>query len=559
MKYDIGNRQITLTDKNFLSQGGEGSIYVNGNVAYKIYHDPAKMIPVGKIQELSTISDTNVIKPLEVISLKNKPVGYSMAYLTDTYSLVQIFPKAFRDRNKLSHQTMLDLVRNLQSLIQHIHSNKVLIVDLNEMNFLVSNSFKNIYAIDVDSYQTEHFKATAIMESIRDRHSKIFSELTDWFSFGVVSFQMFIGIHPYKGKHPIIKDWNERMEKNISVFNKDVSIPAMCYPITTIPQVYRDWYKAVFDDGKRIAPPSDLYAAPVIIVQTAKVLDSSALDINEIGKYNGNILNAKFRNGLSVIHTTEGLYINKSFDNLVRHNSKICITPKGNVICGYIDNGRLKLHNAITRQDLVVTLNASEIMEYDNRLYVKSGTNMMEIKLNEFASIVPSFNIVGQVLENSSHCYDGVVIQSLIGAYYASIFAKTGSCYQVKLPELDGYKVLSAKFDTNILMVMGAAFSTGKVDVFIYKFENEDYSKYIVEKVDDVPKYYTLNFVVLDSGVCVNINDKDEQIEVFSAKSTIKKVIKDDSIDSSKHLFKDGARLLLAEADHLYTAKMRKP
>lgn len=559
MKYDIGNRQITLTDKNFLSQGGEGSIYVNGGIAYKIYHDPAKMIPLGKIQELSAISDNNVIKPLEVISLKNNPVGYSMSYVTNTYSLVQVFPKVFRDRNKLSHQTMLNLIKNLQDLVQNIHSKKVLIVDLNEMNFLVSNKFDNVYAIDVDSYQTEHFKATAIMESIRDRHSKTFSEMTDWFSFGVVSFQMFIGIHPYKGKHPHIKDWNERMEKNISVFNKDVSIPAVCYPISVIPQAYRDWYKAVFEDGKRVPPPSALQAAAVVLVPTAKVLDSRTLDITEIGKYVGQIINVKYRGGLAVIQTADGLQINKSFDDTVTYDSRVVITPKCNVITARIDCDRLKLYNALTRKEIPIVLNASDVTEYDNRFYVKNSTSIVEIQLNELAgSIIPSFNVVGQVLENSSMCFDGVVIQNLVGAYYASIFAKPGACYQVRLPELAGYKILSAKFDKNILMVMTAANATGKKDVFIYKFaEENNYSAYTLDKIDDVPAYYALNFVVLDSGVCVSINDKDEQIEVFTAKSTIKKLVKDDAVDGSMRLYKDGARLLFSDANQLYAAKLK--
>ena len=119
--------------------------------------------------------------------------------------------------------------------------------------------------IDVDSYQTPGFKATALMDSVRDRHchNNQFTPDTDWFSFGIVSFQMFIGIHPYKGKHPDLADMDARMMQNISALNKAVSVPKVCYAFDVIPQAYLCWYKAVFEQGKRCAPPFDLNA-PVL-------------------------------------------------------------------------------------------------------------------------------------------------------------------------------------------------------------------------------------------------------------------------------------------------------
>jgi DNA-binding helix-hairpin-helix protein with protein kinase domain len=189
---------IDLNNKNFLAQGGEGSVYVIGKTAYKIYNDPKKMLPLGKIRELSVLTDKNIIKPDEVLTVKNQEVGYTMRFVDDTYALCQLFTKAFRQRNNLQHDTMFKLIQSLQNLVKHIHEKKILVVDLNEMNFLASTDFKDIYAIDVDSYQTPTYKATAIMESIRDRHTKNFNEGSDWFSFAILAFQMFIGIHPYK-------------------------------------------------------------------------------------------------------------------------------------------------------------------------------------------------------------------------------------------------------------------------------------------------------------------------------------------------------------------------
>jgi hypothetical protein len=158
------------------------------------------MIAPAKLRELSVLAEPNIIRPEKILlDARKTPVGYSMRYVDRARALCQIFPRAFRVRNNLSSGSIVSLVRRLQDGVRYVHSKGILIVDLNELNFLISDDFTEIYFIDVDSYQTPSFPATALMESVRDRHSHGFSEKTDWFSFAVVSFQMFVGIHPYKG------------------------------------------------------------------------------------------------------------------------------------------------------------------------------------------------------------------------------------------------------------------------------------------------------------------------------------------------------------------------
>ena len=262
-----GKGSTTLSKANFLASGGQADIYANGNTAYKIYTDTKFLIPEQKIQELSTLSFNNIIKPQDILlDTNNKNIGYTMSYIKDTFNLCQLFPRAFRDRNSLDHQTILNLIRHMQETINHCHKNNVLIVDLNELNFLVSKDFKTCYFIDVDSYQTPHYPATAIMDSIRDRqvkHNK-FTENSDWFSFAVTSFQLFSGLHPFKGTHSTYKTLDERMNHNISVLNKDVKVPRVCYEFSIIPPIYLQWFKAIFEDGKRLPPPTDLVATVII-------------------------------------------------------------------------------------------------------------------------------------------------------------------------------------------------------------------------------------------------------------------------------------------------------
>ncbi len=252
----VQGRKVRLTQAEFRAQGGEGAVYVRGGTAYKVYADPAKMIPPAKMGELSALTLPDIVRPQDVLwDGRGTPVGYTMHAVPDALMLCQTFPKAFRDRAGLTPEKSLHLVRALQAGVRHVHGCGLLIVDLNEMNFLVDPQFGHVFFIDVDSYQTPRFPATALMDSVRDRHAQDWDQGTDWFSFAVVSFQMFVGIHPYKGKHPALKTLEERMCANVSVLNPDVSVPATCLPWDVIPTAYREWYRTVFERGHRVPPP----------------------------------------------------------------------------------------------------------------------------------------------------------------------------------------------------------------------------------------------------------------------------------------------------------------
>src|SRR4030042_7024396 len=139
---------------------------------------------------------------------------------------------------------IIHLVENIKKLIYFVHDKNCLIVDGNELNYLVNNDFITPYMIDVNSWQTPSYNATAIMPSIRDWSTTTFSELTDWFSFAIISFQLFIGVHPFKGTHKKYRrnDFVNRVKDSVSVFNSQVSLPPSARDFNLIPGSYKDWY-----------------------------------------------------------------------------------------------------------------------------------------------------------------------------------------------------------------------------------------------------------------------------------------------------------------------------
>lgn len=558
-KININGKIISLSNKDFLAQGGEGSVYIKNKIAYKVYNDPKKMISTDKIRELSCLKNDNIIKPEEVFYINNNVSGYTMKYISDSVSLCRIFTKSFKDKNNITSEISFKLIKNMQDTVSYIHKNGVLIVDLNEMNFLVDSFFNNVYFIDVDSYQTKSYPATALMESVRDRHSKngVFSKDTDWFSFAIVSFQLFVGIHPYKGKHPTFHGFEERMVNNISVFNKDVKIPKCCCSFDIIPSVWKDWYKAVFENGLRCSPPKDGIIQNIGATIISTISGSDNFIVSEWFECKWDIINCELNNGKIYNVCTNGININGKLNleyssDLPFCKSNICFY-KSFSYSAYIKDGLLNLYCLTLYKNINISdINVSELMTYNGRLYAKQVDKLLEIEFfgSERNPIV-TVKIVSNIMENSTQIFSGVAIQSVLGSYYVSVFPESSMCYQYHLVDLDGYKIVNAKYENGILIVIG--FNNGVYDRFVYSI----YKNNLVLRIVRDLQSSGINFTVLDNGICILINDLDD-VEIFSVKNINKvKCIQDNIIHSGMKLFHDGNSVLFTNNKKLFNLKMK--
>ena len=202
MKIQLKNsgQQFELTQNDYIAGGGEGKVYQKGSTAFKIYHDPSKkMLPLGKLIELSKISCSNVLGPKDIIlNMHTDIIGFTMPYVSDTVFLCWLFNKGYKDQNHITETMISTLCMQMKHTTQKLHSEGFVIGDFNEMNFLTDKSYGIPYFIDVDSYQTPSYNCTAIMDTVRDRTVPFgkFSKETDWFGFAIVSFQLWTGIHP---------------------------------------------------------------------------------------------------------------------------------------------------------------------------------------------------------------------------------------------------------------------------------------------------------------------------------------------------------------------------
>lgn len=551
-----GKGRVRLTQADFVARGGEGAVYAKGDVAYKVYTDFSRAISPAKIRELAVLDRPAILRPREVLlDGDHRVAGYTMRRVQDAQPLCRLFTRAFRERQAITPARVTALVRKLQEGVEYVHRQGMLIVDLNEMNFLLDASLQEVLFIDVDSYQTPGFPATALMDSIRDRHASGFSRETDWFSFGIVSFQMFVGIHPYRGKHPTLADLDTRMQANASVLDPCVTLPQSCYPLDTVPRPYLEWYRELFQEGKRLPPPDDGGAAPSLCVSVPAAPAGDRLRVAVLQRLPAHVVSVLPTGAGLAVLTSDGLHVNGR-RHAVPTDARLALSPRlGHIVAAWARGGRLVLFDGSAGRAIEADLRATSVTVSEGRLYVHRGEGLCEVEFIELpGGLRAALKAVGNALEHATHLYDGLAVQSLLGSCYVSLFPRSGSCYPVRLPELDPYRIVDGRFERGVLML--AAEQHGRYDRFVLRFA-PDYRTYDLRRTPDVT-YAGLNFVVLENGVCVHLAETEE-LELFPARKDApeRRVVKDAGLAGAR-LFKDGTRLLFSRGKGLYAATLRE-
>lgn len=524
-KYRIrGGGEVNLTQANFIAAGGEGAVHAHGDEAFKVYLKPERMIPEAKIAELAGIADESVVRPRRVLlDGKGNAVGYSMRRVADAHPLCQLFTKAFKDREGVDGSTVLRIVQGMQRSMGAVHAANVLVVDANEMNFLVAPDFGEVFFIDVDSYQTPHFPATALMEGVKDWSAGgHWTTGSDWYSWGIVTFQLFVGIHPYKGKHPSVKGLPERMRGNLSVFNRAVSVPQMVPPFDVIPGAYRAWYRATFEDGFRGVPPADAQISTAL--GTARpVASATAMTLTPIRSFGGDILEYVAWSGeeAAILARPTGRVVwvldgGRNREIAVEGNGKL-VRWGGVLLYAWIDHGAVRVREMQRgTAEIPLTLSGRALATADGRLYVHSGEHVVEVEFFEAGGkIVGAPRVVANVAPLATQLYPGVAMQSVLGAWYANLFPAAGRSDQVRLADLDGSRVVGARCEGPALIV--AAERAGTVDRYVYGiFSDGDVQ---LRWVDRNVGHGDLNFVALPKGV-VALIDEAGDLALFPARGS---------------------------------------
>lgn len=548
---------IILTEKEYKAAGGQGIVFCKGDLAYKIYHDPKKMIPVAKIQELSLLKKDNILAPIAPLYdyKTQKPIGFTMKYVKDIEFLCQVFTKTFRDSKGINPVDIIALVTEMQKTLQYIHSLKYLVVDYNEMNFLLDKLISTVLHIDVDSWQTKNFKADAIMNSVRDRTIKTgqFTELSDWFSWAVVTFQMYTGIHPYKGRHFKYKpsEWEKRMEDGISVFDPDVKLPPACQDFSLIPKKHLDWYKAVFTKNERSVPP---LADDVTVASIVKQISSKGdFIIKELMTMSKNIKNHFYLNRKRYILTSTALYDQWS-SPIFPIKNHLKSAPTG--MCEVFNENPLIVQligNQATFYDLncnvISNIEAEAIMGYNGIAYIINNGQIIENTFERLGKIIHGVKNICDISQ-SYKIFRGIVIQDDFMKIHMAIPFEKGMCINAYIKELDGHRIIDARYDKGICITITE--NQNKYMRYILCF-NDNHSKYTIHE-EEIIDLHSANFIVLPNKLCIALDD--EKLSLFM-NANKRKEITDCPFDISMRLYHEDMQVLFVDGKKLYSVTMK--
>ena len=522
------------------------------------------MIPAGKITELAAIGAPNVVAPEALVfDDRGHPVGYTMPFVPDCVSLCRLLTRAWRARNGVGHSDIQRLVWRLREGVQRVHDAGCLIVDLNEMNLLVRPGRGEVYFIDVDSYQTARYPARALMDSVRDWQvtGGRWSTLSDWFSFAVVSFHLFCGVHPYRGRHPDLNGLEARMRANVSVFNPAVGVPRACFPLEVIPPAWRGWYRAVLEEGARCPPPpgGGAHAAPArrAIPVAGAARPPGRLELRRLCALPGPIRGYVAHRGVEVAWTEPGGFV----DRRRRHGpapgaAAVGFTPRsGRPVLAGRDGDRLWLVDLDSGRRLPVDLRADAVRGYDGRILVRSRARIVEVMLSEVGGgLIASGRPVARVLPMATRLFEGAVIQSVLGACWATLFPRRGAAVPVRLSALDGLQVVEARYDGGVLMAL--ARRGGRWERWVFRFDARCGA--FDQRVVEGAAHAGLNFVTLDTGVCVALTG-DERLELFASQvnSSALEVVEDPSLGGDMRLRRREGRVVFLRGDEVWSMALQ--
>ncbi|MEM6996838.1 MAG: hypothetical protein AAF721_40420 [Myxococcota bacterium] len=532
-------RVLTLRSREFVAEGGEGRVWARRGIAYKVYTDGARRLAADKMAALARIQCDDVVTPQRRLldPSTGEAIGYTMRHVPGAWVLGQLFARSFCDRHAFDAVAACALVERLRAALVAVHEAGVLVVDLSDVNVLVDPASRRPALIDTDSWQTPGHPATAVTPATRDPAAARsgFSEGSDWFALAVLAFQLWIGVHPFRGKHPTVKGLAARMNAGLSVFDPAVSVPAVCRPLDVIPGQYRAWMRSVFVDGLRDAPPSGGVTIGVTVGVTVAAprrrarASAHALEIRSVGHAAATIRQLVATGPAAEVLLLTDAGVQRGPGGPVVGPPAAAGQPRA--LC--VHHGGVAWVLAAVEPDRRGIALWSEACVHptrltidvdawapttDGRLIVRSAGHLRELSVLPISpgKVTIVVKTVGHVLPHATTLGVGVAVQDILGRAHLHLLQGPGIAVQARAPVLDGMRVLEAKYERGVLQAIARrAQSTDDLcERFVLQCSPDGTTsawRPVGAVVDSA-----VDFTVTDAGVC--IARSDQGLEVFAAR-----------------------------------------
>ncbi len=542
-----GRGRVLLTDEKHVATGGEASVYRDGDTAIKVYTDPGAMrtrVPVEKLQRLMRLRHDHIVAPQGVVRHNDTPVGYYMPFV-DGMPLLQAFPTAFWQRSGFDMAQALRIVAQMRDIVQYAHDAGAVVADPNEMNWLLVGEGDDVqvYAIDVDAWGIKGFDAHVVAPSVRDYHAAAFTPASDWFGWAVVTFQLLTGIHPYKGVLSPYKrhDLEARMRDNASVFAPGVRLPSAVRPFAQIPSALLAYYQAVFQDGLRESPPMiGGTARTVSIAASVRVVPAvarGALTWRVV--YDQQPIAHIYLGGLA--RTREGLLVDlATHDVLLRDvpaDAAVVVRQSDSALVAVMDDGApvLRVIRAHHKPQ-IAALHLQGVIRFvsaEGRLFAVTHRSLTEVQVLQMGrTLIATAGTAWPILPHALQWFDGVGVQDALGARHLVVPDVQKGCAMVRVPELDGARIVSVVRRNRVAVVTTVDHAGNyRRRVIVMDSKLKEYTIDVVADAEDgiVPH------VVLPKGVVATIVE-DGALEISVPSTGKRQRIRDGALRTDMRL-----------------------
>jgi len=396
------------------------------------------------------------------------------------------------------------------------------------------------------------------MESIKDHLVKgnKWTEESDWYSFAIIAFQLFCGCHPYRGFHPDYgpNDWQLRMEKGASVFDKGAKLPAVCNDFSVIPPSHLKWFRSLFLENKRSCPPKigDISSITLAIPQAFNIVNvNGVFMVNVVETCPEMILDVFNYMGINYLIGSSHIYKgNSQLPNDIVGSDKVLLCETNGtypIICK-LNSGTMYIEEV--SGNLIGNISTNGMMYRNGCIYTAYSGKLIENSFMSFGNkVVHSTRVAGNVLDLATQFFDGVIFQDLLGKKHITLPFEKGKCSIIHTKELDGYRILDARCERNVCGVM--AEKGGIYDNFVFTFD-ANYSSYTIRVTKDVP-YSEINLTVLPNGIAVMVNNGNA--EIFKGANV--KVIDSPPFNSTTKLYSYSGSVHYIDGKEIKSVKMK--
>jgi len=308
-------------------------------------------------------------------------------------------------------------------------------------------------------------------------------------------------------------------------------------------------------------PPSpyDVGAAKAAVTRVVKIITSSgALVFDKIyAKVNDPVVRV-WPCGVVLLKSGElvELRLKRIIGRLNSSNGEIIKVDDGWLIADWNNNEVGYTHvneSSLQPQTLTLMIKTHHLFRSENRLFAVTERGLTEILFKSLGT--KPIIAVGQtwgVMINSTKWFDGVGIQDAMGAMFLVVPFGEKSCTQIRVPELDGLRPVSAKAGNRYIVVI-AADRQGQYHQIEF-ITNREYVSYKTSRsMVDSPD---LNVSLLPKGVGASITE-DGELTIFVPTSGVENKVSDKYVTTDIALANWEDRVVYIRKGEVWTVRLK--